>query len=104
MYKLWVGAGEIPSPDKMEKLKECEFVRVHTAIDGEYQFLLGAAVIKHNGELSGENDDNTILREKLSRDGKSFEDNGRISQKDKGFGRSHGVYLEHTGELYAFCP
>lgn len=112
MYKLWVGAGEIPSPDKMEKLKECEFVRVHTAIDGEYQFLLGAAVIKHNGELRvsfgnsyrGENDDNTILREKLSRDGKSFEDNGRISQKDKGFGRSHGVYLEHKGELYAFCP
>ncbi|MBO5646360.1 MAG: exo-alpha-sialidase [Clostridia bacterium] len=113
MFTLWDPEKHFPAPDKIPLLSGTEYRRVHTAVEGEYQFLLGAAVIRHEGILRacwgnsfrGENDDNTILFEKCSADGGMTWDEGRrISRTDAGFGRSHGVYAALGGELYAFCP
>ena len=112
MYKLWNGA-VFPKFEEMSPIKNIEYANAHTAIEGEYQFLLGAAIIKHKSvlyaswgnSLRNENDDNTILAGARSYDGgKTWVEYERISKKDKGFGRSHGVFFEHSGRLYAFCP
>jgi len=113
MYSLWNGQKKFPEYEEMLKIKNIEYVNVHTAIKDEYQFLLGAAIIKYKDKLfsswgnsfRGENDDNTILAQKCSIDGgKTWNDYRKISKTDKGFGRSHGVYFEYEGNLYAFCP
>ena len=109
MYKLW----NDDNADKMKNLENIQYINVHTAIDGEYQFLLGAAIIKHENKLHAswgnsfrkENDNNTILAEKCSFDnGKTWTDHRKISKTEEGFGRSHGVYFEYKGNLFAFCP
>ena len=113
MYQIWDESKAFPSFEKMKTIDGMEHVMLHEAIEGEYQFLLGAAIIKYQGNFycswgnswRGENDDNTILAEKSSVDeGKTWENYRRISNVDTGFGRSHGVYYEHEGRLYAFCP
>lgn len=113
MYSLWSEQKKFPECEEMLKIKDIEYVNVHTAIKDEYQFLLGAAIIKYKDKLysswgnsfRGENDDNTIIAQKCSLDGgKTWNDYRKISKTDKGFGRSHGVYFEYEGNLYAFCP
>ena len=113
MYSLWNEQKKFPECEEMLKIKDIEYVNVHTAIKDEYQFLLGAAIIKYQDKLfsswgnsfRGENDDNTILAQKCSIDGgKTWSDYRKISKTDKGFGRSHGVYFEYEDVLYAFCP
>lgn len=113
MYNLWNSKLVFPKYEEMRAIHNIEFINIHTAIKGEYQFLLGAAIIKHKNVLyaswgnsfRGENDDNTILAQKCSLDGgKTWNDYKKISKTDKGFGRSHGVYFEYQDHLYAFCP
>lgn len=112
MYNLWNGKSSFPAFGELSNIEGIRHIEVHTAIDGDYQFLLGAAIVKHNGLLRisfansyrFENDDNTILAEKCSYDGISWGDYKRISDKTEGWGRSHGVYFENGGTLYAFCP
>ena len=113
MYQLWDEQKKFPEFGEMKDIEGLKHIKVHEAIEGEYQFLLGAAIIKYQGTLysswgnswRGENDDNTILAEKCSKDGGfTWEQYRRISVKEPGFGRSHGVYCEHEGKLYAFCP
>ena len=112
MYNLWSGKNPFPNLQEMQNIENATYIDVHTAIPGEYQFLLGAAIIKHQNKwyaswgnsLRNENDDNTMLALKTSEDGINWEDYKRISDKTPGYGRSHGVFLEHEGRLYAFCP
>ncbi len=113
MYRLWNEKNSFPSFEGLSKIDGIKHIAVHTAIDGDYQFLLGAAIIKHDGRFRisfansyrFENDDNTILAEKCSDDGAlSWSDYKRISDKTAGWGRSHGVYFEDGCALYAFCP
>ncbi|MBR5152483.1 MAG: exo-alpha-sialidase [Clostridia bacterium] len=113
MYHLWNGSNPFPKCAEMNILSESKYVNIHTAIEGEYQFLLGSAIIKHNDVFRSswgnsfrmENDNNTILAEKISSDGgETWTEYKKLSQTDTGFGRSHGVYFEHMGKLYAFCP
>ena len=113
MYHLWNAREIFPEKEDMHEIKDIEFVDVHTAVKGEYHFLLGAAIIKHNNQyftswgnsFRGENDDNTIFVQKTSKDrGKTWNDYKTISSKEIGFGRSHGVFFEFKNKLYAFCP
>lgn len=113
MFPLWDPSKPFPALEETEFLPGTEYHEIHTAVAGEYQFLLGAAVIRHNGLLRAswgnsfreENDDNTIIFEKCSRDGgKTWDTGRRISRRDAGFGRSHGVYFADGGTLYVFCP
>jgi hypothetical protein len=113
MYHLWSGKGPFPQQDEMNYINNIEYIDIHTAIRDEYQFLLGAAIIKHKdvfyaswgNSFRMENDDNTILAQKCSFDGgKTWSDYRKISKTDKGYGRSHGVYFEYQDHLYAFCP
>ncbi len=113
MYKLWNGKEPFPKCAEMDTVSGIEYVNIHTAVKGEYQFLLGSAIIKHKNifysswgnSFRMENDDNTILAQKCSFDnGATWTDYKKISQTDPGFGRSHGVYFEHEDKLYAFCP
>ena len=113
MYNLWNTNSDFPTFKEMKDINGIEHIDVHTAIKDEYQFLLGAAIIKHNNifrsswanSFRKENDNNTILSEKCSYDnGRTWTDYKKISRTDKEFGRSHGVYFEHKEKLYAFCP
>ena len=113
MYNLWNNKAPFPAIEETKEIKNIEHITVHTAIKGEYQFLLGSAIIKHKGtfysswgnSLRQENDNNTILAEKRSYDnGKTWTAYSKISHTDKGYGRSHGVYFEYNEKLYAFCP
>ena len=113
MYHLWDGKDRFPAPGEMKSIRGIEYINVHTAIAGAYQFLLGAAIIRYNGVMyaswgnsfRNENDNNTILAEKCSSDnGHTWTDYRQISRTDSGFGRSHGVYFEHKDKLYVFCP
>ena len=113
MNTLWKEQAVFPTVDTIQEITNATYVPIHTAIPGEYQFLLGSAIIKYRDTLYSswgnsyrkENDENTILAQKKSKDGgMTWEDYRRISRKDPGFGRSHGSFLEHEGKLYAFCP
>lgn len=113
MYKLWNDERQLPTVNEMKNIEGIQYVNVHTAIKGEYQFLLGAAITEYKNTLytswgnsyRNENDDNTILAGKHSYDGgKTWTDYKKISKSDEGFGRSHGIFFAHKDKLYAFCP
>jgi len=113
MYILWNKEKAFPTAQEMKPIKGLRFVDVHTAIPGQYQFLLGCAVKEFCGTLYAswgnsyrfENDDNTICAQMTSADGGlTWQDYQRITRKDEGFGRSHGVYCAHNDTLYYFCP
>lgn len=113
MYKLWNEYITFPEFKELKYIKGIEYKTVHDAVKGEYQFSLGAAIIKYKDVIHcswanswrGENDNNTIIAEKTSHNsGNTFENYRRVSIKEQGFGRSHGVYFSHRGNLYVFCP
>lgn len=112
MFELW--NNEIPFPDyeNLETVQGIEYIDLHTAIDGEYQFALGNAIIKYNGVFyaswanswRNENDNNTIVTQKNSYDGGyNWVNKKQITRTDEGYGRSHGVYFEYNNTLYFFC-
>lgn len=113
MYELWKKEQTFPAAADMADIPGIRYLRVHTAVEGDYQFLLGAAVVRHRGKLyvswansyRDENDDNTILAGTFSPDdGATWQPQRRWSRTDPGYGRSHGVFFQHEGQLYAFCP
>lgn len=113
MYNLWNPDVTFPELDQIPDAKGVQHVDIHTAVEGDYQFLLGCAITKYRDKLYAswansyrfENDDNTILAQMTSEDGGfTWSNYKRISDVDKGFGRSHGVYFKHGGRLYAICP
>ena len=69
MYYLWDEQKKFPEFEEMKAIEGLKHVKVHEAIEGEYQFLLGAAITKYNGTLysswgnswRGENDDMDII-------------------------------------------
>ena len=109
---LWDEKLLFPSADEIRPPEGIEYTTVHTAREDGAHFLLGAAVVKHNGvfrvcfsnSLKTENDDNTVLTEKVSSDGGRTWREQTIAGCGGGFGRSHGVYFRHGGRLYVFCP
>ena len=113
MYPLWNPDLPFPAWQQMRLIEGIRYSQVHIAEEDGYHFLLGAAVVKHNdvlycswaNSLVTENDDNTVYAQKRSvDDGLTWGPHEQISVKEPGYGRSHGVYLPHRGELYAFCP
>ncbi len=109
---LWNEKLRFPTADEALPLKGAEYYTVHTAREDGAHFLLGAAVVKHNGalrvcfsnSLKTENDDHTMLTEKVSSDGGKTWSERIIAGCSNGFGRSHGVYFRHGGQLFVFCP
>ena len=109
---LWNEKLRFPTADEALPLKGAEYYTVHTAREDGAHFLLGAAVVKHNGalrvcfsnSLKTENDDHTMLTEKVSSDGGKTWSERIIAGCSNGLGRSHGVYFRHGGQLFVFCP
>lgn len=113
MRAVWDEKIPFPRYEDMKPVGGVVHVDIHTAVPGDYQFSLGSAAIKHKGVFyvswlnswRAENEPNSILAEKRSYDGGNTWDEYRKGfYSDDGFGRSHGVYLEHEGRLYVFCP
>ena len=113
MYELWNNGTPYPKYEDIKKVGGIEYEILFDAITGQYQFSLGTAIVRYKNRIycswanswRGENDNNTILAEKVSYDGgNSWENYRRISKKEEGFGRSHGVYFRYNDRLYVFCP
>ena len=94
MSQLWKDTVPFPKYAEMETVPGIRYEMVHVAEEGQYQFALGAGLVKHNGLLyaswanswRAENDNNTIYAEKCSYDGgKTWENYRRISKKEEGF-------------------
>ncbi len=111
MKELWNSNRPFPTFEGLSYVPGIRYEMIHSASDEDYHFLLGAAITEHRGKLRicwansrvKENDDQTVLREKCLIDGEIREDR-IIAAFGNGYGRSHGVYCEHQGKLYVFCP
>lgn len=109
---LWKEKIKFPEFEDFLKIPNIEYRCAHRLDEKGYHFLLGAAIVKHNGilrasfaqSLKTENDDHTRLTEKVSFDGGLTWTENIIAETENGFGRSHGVYFRHKNELYVFCP
>ena len=110
--KLWREGIAFPTFEELRRIDGMRYLAPHILDEAGYHFLLGAAVVKHGGmlrasfaqSLKTENDDHTRLTEKVSSDGGTSWSENIIAETENGFGRSHGVYFPHGGELYVFCP
>lgn len=108
---LWKEGVPFPIYEELDFVPGIAYREVHSASAEDYRFLLGAAIVEHQGALRicwanskvKENDDQTVLREKVLRDGVIREDR-IIAAFGNGYGRSHGVYCKHGDGLYVFCP
>ncbi len=116
---LW-GEGAPPAEDAIGSPDGVRHVRVHAAdaLDsGDYTFLLGAAVVEHEGVLftswanglANENDAaSQVTRGRLSRDGGEtwsapFVIAPAIDDQP-GLYHAHGSFLSHAQHLYALIP
>ncbi len=111
MNQIWNPALPFPAFEELSFVPGIQYQELHSASAEDYRFLLGASIIEHQGSLRvswansrvKENDDQTVLREKVLYDGEIREDR-IIAAYGNGFGRSHGVYCKHQKDLYVFCP
>lgn len=111
---LWNENTPFPAVGDLRRIDGIEHIPIHRAIGGGYQFLLGAAIVKHDGRLYAswlnswrrENDPYSVLAQKCSLDGgRAWQDDTIIAgASPDGFCHSHGVYLSYGGRLYAYCP
>ncbi len=113
MIELWNKNIPFPAFSEIAEVKGMKHITSHAAGEEGYHFLLGSAIIKHKGTIYAswanswreENDKHSILAERRSEDGgKTWSEIIAIAGPENGYARSHGVYLEHNGKLYAFCP
>lgn len=104
--------GRTPDFENACKIKDIEYYNVHTAEPDGYHFLLGSAIVYHNGilrcsfgnSLKTENDSYSIFAEKYSDDkGMTWKPLLPIAKAESGRARSHGVYFKKDDFLYAFC-
>jgi hypothetical protein len=112
-YKLWSGRTPV-KPETIPLLDTVSHVMVHRARKGHYQFLLGADIVEHKGDLLcawgnseiHENDSGSIMAGRRSTDGgRSWGEFEVIAPGSKGKdAHSHGVLCEHRGRLYALAP
>lgn len=111
--RLWKGPDPVPPVTGIPEVPGMEHTVVHRAVEGEYQFLLGAALAFHGDTLwtswgnsrVDENDAGSVLA------GRASEDNGQtwgpftvIAPGAPGpDAHSHGVFLNHRGQLWALA-
>ena len=111
-YLLWTG-GDLPPPDHMSDVPGMTHTVIQQATEEGFKFLHGAAIIEHNGVLYAnwanspvdENSDKETLQGRRSTDGgKTWSELEVIGtgfpSKDR---HSHGVLMEHQGELWTFA-
>lgn len=107
---LWTGSTDlsknanIPFIDATHRL-------IDECTEGEYQFTLGADIVFHEGEFivqwadsrKDENDAETLVRGRRSKDALAWSDREVIAPGFEGPGfHSHGVFLSHAGGLWSF--
>ena len=113
MTELWNKNTPFPEFEKIGKINGIKHINIHTVEEEGYHFLLGSAIVRFGDTFFAswahswreENDSKSILAEKRSEDGgKTWSEIIPIAAVSDGFARSHGVYCNHNGKLYAFCP
>lgn len=113
IQKLWGATEPIPPVMEIPPVPGMIHRTVHTAVAGEYQFLLGASLAFDgdtlwaswgNGRVD-ENDDGTVLAGRASSDGgQTWGPYTIIAPGAPGpDSHSHGVFLNHGGQLWAFA-
>lgn len=112
-YRLWSGPPIPKDPADLPEPEGLEHSVIHQPADDEPKFLHGAAIIKYRGvwfanwanSPTNENGPHETMRGRRSSDGgKTWSDMEIIGPGRDGPDRhSHGVYLEHKGELWTFC-
>ncbi len=113
-FVLWLGPPLPVSVHDIPYLDAVTHVRVHRAVEGEYQFLHGASIIEHKGTLFAswanspmhENSKDEVVRGRRSTDGGMTW--GDVEVIAPGFRdtlerHSHAPFLSHKGELWAFA-
>lgn len=110
---LWVGPSLPNSVVDLPFIDTATCVPVHQAIQGEDQFLLGSAIVEHNGVFYAnwanspfdENSDAERVCGKQSIDGgRTWSELDIVAPSHPGeLARSHGAYLTHKGELWFFA-
>jgi hypothetical protein len=107
---LWVGGIDL-SKNLNIPLIEAEHRVIDECEAGEYQFTLGADIVFHCGEFVAqwanskleENDAETMVRGRRSKDGLLWSEREIIAPGFDGPGyHSHGVFLSHEGTLRSF--
>ena len=111
-FALWTG-GEISPVEKIPDVEDASHVTVHRAVKSEYQFLHGASIVWHKGELIAnwanspvdENSPAEIVRARRSIDGgRTWSKLETIAPGFKGPERhSHGPFLSDHGRLWVFA-
>jgi hypothetical protein len=111
-FKLWTGP-PIPEVQDIPWLDVVTHVRIHAAVEGEYQFLHGASIVCHKGVLFAswanspvhENSADEIVRARRSTDGGITW--SKVETIAPGFPdtrerHSHAPFLSHEGQLWSF--
>jgi len=110
--KIWDG-GSVPKTAEIPVLSGVEFhvIKPYEFSKDGYRFLHGIALAWHKGRLyasfghnrGGENTDTEEARSRVSDDGgKTWGEVFTIDSGEPGLGVSHGVFLSHQGQLWAF--
>lgn len=111
-YELWSGP-PIPEVQDIPWLDVVTHVRVHAAVEGEYQFLHGASIVEHEGTLFAswanspvdENSADEVVRCRRSTDGGLTWSEPEVIAPgfpDSPERHSHAPFLSHRGRLWAF--
>lgn len=112
-YPLWSGPQAPSDPAELSEPKGLTHTVIHRPAEDDHKFLHGAAIIHVDGVFyahwanspTNENGPHETLRGRRSNDGgKTWSDLEVIGPGFDGPDRhSHGVFLEHKGELWTFC-
>lgn len=109
---LWDSAQPLPRLDDISYPAGISYHYVHRAIPGEYQYLLGPAVVFHKGKLVvtwenrkiSEQSPNGIMRVSMSGDdGATWSAPQVLAGGEKGQDYGYGCLLSLEGQLWAFA-
>lgn len=110
--ELWEGR-TIASPKDIEYVKDVTHQILYQAVQGEYQFLHGAAIVEYKGMLYtawanspvNENSTEELVRGRRSTDnGQTWSDVEIIAPDLPGSSsRTHGSFFKHNGQLWYFA-
>ena len=109
---IWNPNIPFPTLDEIKPIDGIKHIKIHTAKEDGYKFLLGNAIVNHKDKWYasfahssvGENDNSTKVAELTSIDGENYGGYRFITEKDGAYSRSHGVYLSKGEHLWFFCP
>lgn len=112
-YKLWTGKPLSGDPGQIPWVQHVKHQTLHRPKNDQPKFLHGAAFIVFDDTMychwanspTNENGPHETLRGKVSRDlGATWSELFTIAPGFSGLERhSHGVFLEHKGDLWTFC-